>query len=1026
MKISKIALVASPLIALALCLAPLPSAHAQGPDSDGDGIPDATDNCPSIANPNQADCDSDGIGDACESIIIRQTANMGAFGLGVTAQGTLTAVTRSITPVTITADAIADLSSVTEFATITIGGVIIWQTAFQLGANDCPVTPDRAIFTMTAVQWNALIAATGDNIAVSIAGSGAVSATQCTSPLSTVTVRYGDVIGWGECDCNHNGIYDLDEIASGAALDCNGNGKIDSCDIASGTTPDCNTNGIPDSCDIASGFSADIEPNGVPDECKADCNGNGLPDAYEMAQGLVPDCNSNGIPDSCDIASGTAVDCNSNGIPDSCDIASGFSLDCNSNGIPDSCDIASGFSLDCNANGKPDSCDIASGFSLDCNANGIPDSCDIASGFSLDCNSNGIPDSCDIASGVSLDCNSNGIPDSCDVASGFTDCNANNIPDSCDIASGAADDDSDTRLDSCEYDYGDFDLNGVVDGVELAVIMSLWGQVNPKIGDLNHDGTIDGGDLVIMLARWGAVEFNAPTITSVTPSVGPLAGGLTITINGTRLSFASSVKIGSVSVNFVPVSAIKITAVVPAGTAGAKNIFVVTPEGTATATNAFTYVSPPTISAVSPSSGALTGGTAITITGTNLTGATSVTVGGSAATSVVVVSATSITAVTPAGTAGAKNVVVTTPGGTATATGAFTYVSPPTISSVSPSSGALAGGTAITITGTNLTGATSVTVGGSAATSVVVVSATSITAVTPAGTLGAKNVVLTTPGGTATATNAFTYVAPWYTVLEQAPNAAVVTDPALRAAIVASGFAWRVKDTGTNIEMLLIPAGSFTMGCTASAQYGCSSNENPLHTVTLTNAFYLGRYEVTQAQWQAKMGSNPSYFSGYSDSPSRPVEQVSWNTITGFNTATGLRLPTEAEWEYAYRAQMGTSVTRWAFHNNTNDDSLLGNIAWYYSNSGSQTHAVGGKTANALGLHDMSGNIWEWVNDWYGSTYYSSSPATNPPGPSSGTDRVLRGGAWNGSSGSCRGSQRIYYTPADAYNNFGFRSARTP
>jgi len=264
------------------------------------------------------------------------------------------------------------------------------------------------------------------------------------------------------------------------------------------------------------------------------------------------------------------------------------------------------------------------------------------------------------------------------------------------------------------------------------------------------------------------------------------------------------------------------------------------------------------------------------------------------------------------------------------------------------------------------------------------------------------------------------------TVLEWDVDPVVVPDVTLRDAITATGLPWRVKDTGTNIEMLLVPAGSFVMGCTASAQYGCSGSENPTHAVTLTNAFYLGRYEVTQAQWQAKMGSNPSYFVGYANSPSRPVEQVSWNMITGFNTATGLRLPTEAEWEYAYRAQLGISVTRTAFHNNTNDDSLLGNIAWFTSNSGSQTHAVGGKTANALGLHDMSGNVWEWVNDWYGSTYYSSSPATNPPGPSSGPYRVLRGGSWSNYSNFCRGSRRGVYTPVGANSGIGFRSARTP
>ncbi len=268
----------------------------------------------------------------------------------------------------------------------------------------------------------------------------------------------------------------------------------------------------------------------------------------------------------------------------------------------------------------------------------------------------------------------------------------------------------------------------------------------------------------------------------------------------------------------------------------------------------------------------------------------------------------------------------------------------------------------------------------------------------------------------------------WATVLEWNVNPAVVTNATLRTAITATGWPWRVKDTGTNIEMLLIPPGSFTMGCTPSVVYGCYSSENPTHAVTLTSAFYLARYEVTQAQWTAKMGSNPSWFQGasYPDAAYRPVEQVSWNMIASFNTATGMRLPTEAEWEFAYRAQLGTSVTRTAFHNGSNDDALLGDIAWYDLNSGSQTHAVGGKTANALGLHDMSGNVWEWCNDWYGNTYYSSSPSTNPQGPSSETNRVVRGGAWDYSSGGCRGSQRFNGSPDSAGNFVGFRSARTP
>jgi formylglycine-generating enzyme required for sulfatase activity len=361
----------------------------------------------------------------------------------------------------------------------------------------------------------------------------------------------------------------------------------------------------------------------------------------------------------------------------------------------------------------------------------------------------------------------------------------------------------------------------------------------------------------------------------------------------------------------------------------------------------------------------------------------------------------------------------------------------PTLTSITPTSGPTTGGTQITLTGTNLSGATSVTVGGVAATSVTLVSPTTVTAITPAGTAGAKSVSVTTAGGTATLSNAFTYFEPavpsWATLIEASPDPAVVTDPTLRAAIEATGYAWRVRDTATQIEMVLIPPGTFQMGCSASNWYGCYSWENPVHTVTLTNALYMGRYEVTQAQWQARMGSNPSYFQSASSQvpaaqvPNRPVERVSWNTIQGFLAQTGMRLPTEAEWEYAYRA--GTTT---AFHgftgylSGTNDDNLVGNIAWYNSISNSQTRPVGGKLANGYGLHDMSGNVWEWVNDWYGSTYYSSSPQNNPTGPASGAARVVRGGSWPNNAHALRASGRYGNTPDDAYDLIGFRVARAP
>jgi formylglycine-generating enzyme required for sulfatase activity len=215
--------------------------------------------------------------------------------------------------------------------------------------------------------------------------------------------------------------------------------------------------------------------------------------------------------------------------------------------------------------------------------------------------------------------------------------------------------------------------------------------------------------------------------------------------------------------------------------------------------------------------------------------------------------------------------------------------------------------------------------------------------------------------------------------------------------------------------------------------------------VTLTNAFYMGRYEVTQAEWTARMGSNPSFFQSASAQvpaaqvPNRPVERVSWTTIQGFLSATGMRLPTEAEWEYACRAGTTTAFHGWLAQSvganddtllgntaGTNDDTLVGNIAWFDSNSNGQTRPVGGRAPNGFGLHDMSGNVWEWVNDWYSGTYYASSPSTNPPGPATGSFRVLRGGPWNYGSYYLRSSVRGRNTPGSSTFVFGFRVARTP
>ena len=228
-------------------------------------------------------------------------------------------------------------------------------------------------------------------------------------------------------------------------------------------------------------------------------------------------------------------------------------------------------------------------------------------------------------------------------------------------------------------------------------------------------------------------------------------------------------------------------------------------------------------------------------------------------------------------------------------------------------------------------------------------------------------------------------------------------------------------DLGTGFgdeQFELIPAGTFQMGDITGNGY---SNELPVHTVNITQAFYMQKTEVTQAQWQAVMGSNPSSFSDCGDTC--PVEEVSWNDIQDFLAALNAmypdrnyRLPTEAEWEYAARA--GTT-------GDYGGTGVLDEMGWYRDNSEDQTHPAAQKQPNDWGLYDMHGNVFEWVQDWYDSDYYSVSPTDDPQGPSSGTYRVFRGGSWHGSAKSARSALRNYYYPSGTANYGGFRLART-
>ena len=233
------------------------------------------------------------------------------------------------------------------------------------------------------------------------------------------------------------------------------------------------------------------------------------------------------------------------------------------------------------------------------------------------------------------------------------------------------------------------------------------------------------------------------------------------------------------------------------------------------------------------------------------------------------------------------------------------------------------------------------------------------------------------------------------------------------AAMIASGDCPAAE---RRLEFVEIEPGEFLMGCQSEGS-GCGDDERPAHRVRISSGFEIGKYEVTQAQWTAVMGSNPSSFRG----AELPVENVSWHAarefIASLNRGDGshvYRLPTEAEWEYAARAGATGQLV-----------ADLDAMAWHGGNSGGRTHPVGAKRPNAWGLHDMVGNVWEWCSDRYGADYYRHSAASDPRGPSEGGFRVMRGGSWYRYSWFLRNSARFRGRPDAAYRHVGFRCVRT-
>jgi formylglycine-generating enzyme required for sulfatase activity len=234
---------------------------------------------------------------------------------------------------------------------------------------------------------------------------------------------------------------------------------------------------------------------------------------------------------------------------------------------------------------------------------------------------------------------------------------------------------------------------------------------------------------------------------------------------------------------------------------------------------------------------------------------------------------------------------------------------------------------------------------------------------------------------------------------------------------------------GEALKMVWIDPGTFKMG-SPDTEPGREDDEGPEHAVTISRGFYLGKYEVTQRQWEEVVGSRPWIGKDFvQDHPDHPAAFVSWNDVKTFihrlNIAEGdsiYRLPTEAEWEYAARA--GTT-TSWPFGN---DSTRLGDYTWYFDSAWSQgeayPHPVGTKLPNPWGLYDIHGNVWEWVQDWYSSSYYNVSPGVDPQGPAPESHRSVRGGAFSCSSRYLRSAERYFSLPSYLTSDNGLRLVR--
>ena len=355
--------------------------------------------------------------------------------------------------------------------------------------------------------------------------------------------------------------------------------------------------------------------------------------------------------------------------------------------------------------------------------------------------------------------------------------------------------------------------------------------------------------------------------------------------------------------------------------------------------------------------------------------------------------------------------IATTPTATATAPTSITTTSASNVVKIAPTTIATtptataAAPTAITTTSASnavkIAPTTIATTPTTIATTPTTIATTPTTPTTPTATAAAPIAIAITPITTLE----------WADVLEQNPNPKVVTNADLLARIKATGLPWRVKDKSAGIEMLLVPPGKFIMGASPD-DTEATDEEKPAHEVTLTKPFYLGRTEITQAQWYKVTGEEAGHFKLSSE---HPVESVTFENVNNFlkKAGNGLGLPTEAQWEYCCRA--GTKGAAYGD---------LDSIAWYSNNSKNTTHAVAQALANALGFYDMIGNVSEWCSDNYAP--YTEASQTDPSGPANGTDRVLCGGHWFNYSSGCRASSRSGRDSNYHSYGIGFRVARNP